>query len=83
MKLYEQVKVINPYYSVYIRCHYKHERESFDGSVKVETYSRILHDGNLCDMDFMKFFDAMYYEVEEIYPKCGQICIECHPVYKD
>lgn len=75
MKLYEQLKVINQRTHVVIECRYKNEAEEWD-----ET----LHDGELRDMNFEKFFDAMYYEVDKIYPtKNWKIYIECHHEYKD
>lgn len=79
MKLYEQLKLINKNTSVVVKCIDRSKAKFYAGRVEVE----LLHDGKLCDMDFVKFFDAMYYEVAEIYPKCGRIYIECHPKYKD
>ena len=79
MKLYEQLKLINKCTSVVVKCSDRSKAKFYAGRVETE----VLYDGKLCDMDFVKFLDAMYYEVEEIYPKCGQIYIECHPKYKD
>ena len=83
MKLYEQLKLIHTYTPVVIKCRYKNEREFFNGRVNEEYFYRTLHDGNLCDMDFVEFHDAMYYEVENIYPKYGKIYIVCRHGYKD
>jgi hypothetical protein len=83
MKLHEQLKVINKYTSVVIECRYKSKTEYYDGRVEAEEWIKTLHDGVLHDMDFEKFFDAMYYEVDGIYPNGRQICIKCHHEYKD
>ena len=84
MKLYEQLKLINKYTSVVIECHYKNKTEYYDGRVEVEAWSETLHNGELKDMDFVKFLEAMYYEVDEIFSnKSGSIIIECHHEYKD
>jgi hypothetical protein len=75
MKLYEQLKLINKNTSIVVKCSYE---GVYSGRVEVEEYSKILHDGKLCDMDFVKFLDAMYDEVDEIRPNGRQILIKCH-----
>ena len=79
MKLYEQLKLIDKRTSVVVKCIDRSKANFYSGRVETE----VLHDGKLCDMDFVKFFDAMYYEVYKIYQKSGYIYIECHPKYKD
>ena len=82
MKLYEQLKLINKNTSVVVKCSYERRTEFYSGRVEVEEYSKILHDGKLCDMDFVKFLDAMYDEVDEIRPNGRQILIKCHHEWK-
>lgn len=84
MKLHEQLKLIDKYASVIIKYRYKSKKEFYGGRVEKEEWTDTLHDGQLYRMDFVKFFDAMYDEVDEIYiTNSGKICIECHHVYKD
>lgn len=84
MELHEQLKVINKRTHVIIECCYKSKTEFYDGRVETEERIETLHDGELRDMNFEKFFDAMYYEVDRIYPtKNWKIYIECHHEYKD
>lgn len=78
MKLYEQLKLINKNTSVVVKCSYERRTEFYSGRVEVEEYSKILHNGELKDMDFAKFLDAMYDEVDEIFPKGRQLYIKCH-----
>jgi hypothetical protein len=75
--------LINKYTSVVIECCYKSRTEFYDGRVEVKEWIETLHDGILHNMDFVKFFDARYYEVDGIYPNGRQILIKCHHEYKD
>jgi hypothetical protein len=79
MKLHELLKLINKRTHVVVKCIDRSKAKFYAGEVETE----VLHDGELRDMNFEKFFDAMYYEVNKIYLKFGCIYIECHPKYKD